>query len=185
MKHSILTYTLGLAALCAYAAFGQAGQHANLSQGDRTFVNDMARGNMSEIELGKLAQQKASNSEVKQLADRIVNDHTNLNDQLKQWAQSSNVTLPNQISSTESSHKQHLESLSGNDFDKAYIQIMLSDHQHDIHAVQQEAEHGQDQQVKQLAQKALPLLEDHVRLAENAAGQLGINASKGLNKPNR
>jgi hypothetical protein len=60
---------------------------------------------------------------------------------------------------------------------------MLSDHQHDVKEVQQMAEHAQDSQVKQLAAQTLPILEDHLRLAEHDAGELNISATKGLNQP--
>lgn len=174
---------LGLCSLAFARPAENSGANANLTAADRTFVESMARGNVAEIELGKLAEQKGSNQAVKDFGQRMVRDHTELNNELKQFAQTKNVTLPTTLSSADMAQKQKMEQLSGTAFDKAYMMDMLSDHQHDIQEVQQKAENAQDPGVKHLAEKALPILEDHLRIAENDAGQVGISSAKGLNEP--
>jgi len=157
-------------------------QQANRSMStERNFAQELAHANIAEIELGNLAQQKASNNAVRDFGSRMVNDHTNLNNQLKEWARTNHVSLPTAPSSAQADQKRRLEALTGEAFDRAYLDYMLSDHRHDVKQVQDLAEHAQDPQVKQLAEKCLPKLQDHLRLAENIAGQIGVHADKGLN----
>jgi putative membrane protein len=113
----------------------------------------------------------------------MVQDHTTLQNDLKNWAAQNHVSLPTEASQTDISQKRKLEGLSGAAFDSAYMEDMLSDHKNDIAEVQKMAENASNPQVKQLAQKTLPLLEDHERVAENVAGQLQITSTKGLNQP--
>jgi putative membrane protein len=170
---------------CTYA-FGRntgSANAADVTQHEQMFMKDMAQGNVAEVELGKLAQQKGSTAAVRDFGARMVRDHTILNNQLKQTASEVHMTLPTSISAQQQQQKKKLEGLSGQAFDKAYMNIMLTDHQTDVQTVQQEAENATNPEVKSLAGKTLPILEDHLRLAENDAGQLGISARKGLNEP--
>jgi putative membrane protein len=180
MKLRFLTCALGVTALCAWGAIGPS---SVLSPGDRTFADDLARANIAEIDLGRLAQQKGVTAGVKDFAARMVRDHTQLDNELKSWAQDNGVMLPTTMSAADMAEQQKLASLSGNAFDQAYMETMLSDHQHDIQTVQREAEHVTNPQVKQLASRTLPVLEDHLRLAEYHAGQMGISPKPGLNEP--
>lgn len=111
----------------------------------------------------------------------MVQDHTQMNDQLKSWAHTYNVSLPTDVTTTEANQKSKLDGLSGQAFDRAYISDMLTDHRQDVKKVQSLAETAQDPHVKELAQQCLPKLEDHLRLAENVAGQIGLDPNKGLN----
>ncbi len=161
-------------------------QNSNENQGqEKTFAQDMAQANVAEIELGKLAQQKGSNTAIRDLGSRMVQDHTQMNDQLKDWARTNNVSLPTGVTTTQADQKRKLEGLSGQALDQAYLSDMLSDHQHDVQKVQRLAETAQDPHVKELAKEVLPKLEDHLRLAENDAGQVGLSAGKGLNDQSR
>jgi putative membrane protein len=183
MKLQFLSCALGITALCAWGAVGQVVPNAGLSPADRTFADDLARTNMAEINLGKLAQQRGTVAAVKDFATRMVRDHTELDNELKSWAASNSVTLPTGISPADMAEQHKLASVSGKAFDDAYMETMLSDHQHDIIKVQREAERVTNPQVKQLASRTLPVLEDHVRLAEYRAGQMGISPKPGLNEP--
>src|SRR6476659_6762106 len=66
----------------------------SLTAADRTFVMEAARGGMAEVEMGRLAVNKASNADVKQFGQRMVDDHGKANDELKGLASRKNVTLP-------------------------------------------------------------------------------------------
>jgi putative membrane protein len=183
MKLQFLTCALATTALCAWGATGAAVPNRALTPGDRTFADDLARTNIAEISLGKLAQQKGTVAAVKDFGARMVRDHTELNNELTTWAKNNHVVLPTTMSAADTAEQQKLESMSGKDFDNAYMETMLSDHQHDIVKVQREAERVTNSQVKQLASRTLPVLEDHVRMAEYHAGQMGINPKPGLNEP--
>lgn len=181
-KSAVLSFAIAMAP--SAVAFGQNNSNpAGVTPHQQQFLTEMAQGNIAEIELGQLAQQKASNPAVRDFATRMVRDHTTLNNQLKQAASQLQVTLPTNVTAQQSEQKRKLEGMSGKAFDRAYMEIMLSDHQTDIKNVQQEAENAQNPQIKMLAEKTLPILEDHLRIAENDAGKLGISSHKGLNQP--
>lgn len=134
---------------------------------------------MAEIQLGQLAQKNASAQVVKQFGHRMVVDHTNLLEQTKSLASSKGIDLPTSPSAKDEATYRNLESKTGDSFDKAYISDMLADHRQDIAKVQHEASAGSDPDIRALATKALPTLKEHLRLAENAARQLGIPTGSG------
>jgi putative membrane protein len=127
---------------------------------------------MFEIQLGKIAQ-RSSNPMVKQFADRMVTDHTNLQNQLKMVASGQGVTLPTAVSPSEQATIDRLSKLSGPDFDREYINTMVKDHKDDISEFHHEATTGSDPAVKNLAENALPTLQEHLTLAENAQKTVG------------
>jgi putative membrane protein len=147
---------------------------------DLAFAKEAAIGGMAEVELGNLAKQKASSADVKQFGDRMVTDHTKGGDELKQWAQSKNITLPAELDSKHTMLRDRLGKLSGDAFDKAYMREMLSDHQHDVAAFKHEATAGHDPDLKAWAAKTLPTLQEHLKLAQSTAAKLGAStAAKG------
>jgi putative membrane protein len=180
MKSTHFISAVGVAALCMLGAPVYA-QNMNLNQHDLNFVQNQARANIAEIELGRVAQQKATTPMVKDFANRMVQDHTKLNDQLKTWAAQNHVSLPTAPSQAALNQKAKLDQLSGNAFDKAYMMDMLTDHRHDVKQVQRMAENATNPQVKQLAAQVLPTLQDHLRLAEHDAGEMHLPSTKGLN----
>lgn len=145
--------------------------------GDQMFLQKAAQGNMAEIKLGQLAQQNGSNATVKQFGERMVTDHSKLNDQAKELAEKKGITLPTGVSQKDEATYQGLSAKTGNDFDKAYITGMIKDHEMDIAEFQKEAQSATDPDIKSFASDALPTLRQHLQLARNAAKQLGISTS--------
>src|SRR5512133_2040153 len=92
---------------------------SQLSAADQTFVKKAAQGGMAEVELGKLATQKASSEDVKKFGQRMVDDHTKANDQLKQVAEQQHIDIPTQPNAKDKATKARLEKLSGEQFDRA------------------------------------------------------------------
>jgi len=191
LKKALQTGVATTAMLCLMS-FGAAAQASNsdgsssngkLSTADRQFVTKAAQGGMAEVELGQLATQKAQSEQVKQFGQRMVDDHTKANDQLKQVASRENITLPTGLDAKDQALKDHLEKLSGAQFDKVYMQHMVTDHKKDIAAFQKEATSGQNEQVKQFAQQTLPTLQSHLQQAQQTdqvamkEGQNNKNAS--------
>jgi len=130
-----------------------------------TFMNDAAMGGMAEVQLGKLAQEKAMNQRVKNFGEMMVRDHSAANDDLKAIARQKNVTLPTDLGK----HQDHYNDLSkknGAEFDKAYMKMMLDDHQDDVKAFEKIAENGTDPDVKTFASQKLPVLRKHLDSAK-------------------
>ena len=135
---------------------------------DIEFILDAAKGGMAEVELGKLAADRAQNDEVKKFAQRMVDDHSKANDQLKQIADSKGIKLPSDVESKDKALMQRLEKLNGTAFDRAYMNAMVNDHVKDVSEFKKEANGGRDSQVKSFASSTLPTLEEHLQQAKQA-----------------
>ena len=134
---------------------------------DKKFVKDAAQGGMVEVELGKLAAQKASSDSVKQFGQKMVDDHSKANEQLKEVASKENMSIPDAIDSKHQSRIDKLSKLSGESFDKAYVKDQLKDHQSDVKDFQAEAQGGTDPNVKAFAAKTLPTLQEHLSMVKD------------------
>lgn len=132
-----------------------------LGDTDRQFVMEAASGGMMEVEAGRLAEQNASNQRVKTFGAMMVRDHSAANNELMALASARNVTLPDSMMAK---HKQHLEKLrstTGRAFDKAYMSMMVMDHNEDVSKFQMAANNAQDTAVRGFANRTLPVLRMH------------------------
>ena len=149
------------------------GSQKMLSSADTEFAMKAAQGGMAEVKLGQLAVGKASNPDVKAFGQKMIDDHTRLNDQMKQVASAENMTLPTDIDAKDQAVYDKLSKLSGAEFDKAYMKDMVKDHTEDVKEFQKEAKSGKDPQLKQLASTALPILQSHLQMAKDTEAKLG------------
>jgi putative membrane protein len=131
---------------------------------------------MAEVELGRLAEQKAANAKVKEFGARMAADHGKANGELKALAARANVTLPSTVGDQHQATRDRLAKLSGAAFDRAYIKEMVSDHEKDVAAFRKESESGQDAAVKAFAAKTLPTLDEHLKLVQAIDQALGQGA---------
>lgn len=152
-------------------------RRSNRAPSDKKFFTEAAQGGMAEVELGQLAEKNGSASCVKQFGQRMATDHGKMNDDAKSLASQKSVTLPSQTSAHYQQVYKELSQKTGSDFDKAYIQTMLKDHTKDIAEFRHEANSGTDPEIKDWASKAIPTLQEHLRLAQDCAKQLGISTS--------
>ena len=141
---------------------------------DASFMKSAAEGGMSEVELGQLAQQKASNPAVRDFGAMMVKDHTAANDKLKALAASEQVTLPDSPSLMQKASKAKLNMLSGDSFDKSYVKGMIDDHKNDIKEFQNEISEGKDPQARAFASATLPTLQMHLQKIQSIAASAGI-----------
>ncbi|CUI05992.1 DUF4142 domain-containing protein [Massilia antarctica] len=147
-----------------------------LNKGDQKIVADIARANMAEIEAGKLALTKSQNAEVKTFAQQMIDDHTKALGDVTQLAQTKGVTLPTELDSKHKALAAKLGKLSGDAFDKAYMgQAGVGDHKA-VHAALKKFESkAKDPDVKALAAKMLPTVEQHLH---SASGMVPAKGSK-------
>ena len=127
---------------------------------DENFVMKAANGGMAEVELGKLAIEKAGSDEVKKFGRRMVDDHSKANDELKSIAEQKGVKLPT---------KEHTGKWSS---DKAYIDAMVKDHEKDLAEFQEEAKTGSDPDVKKFAEDTAKMVQEHLDLAKETQSKL-------------
>lgn len=138
---------------------------AGLNNNDTaSFMHKAAIGGMMEVELGNLAQQKAAGASVKEFGAMMVKDHSKANEELKSMASKKNVTLPTSYPAEIQTHIDAMAKLSGAEFDKHYMGMMVEDHAKDIKLFR-EASQGTDAAISAFATKTLPVLEGHQKRA--------------------
>jgi putative membrane protein len=187
--HRQLLSTLAVTLLLSGPAFAQhpmAGPQRNatarheLSQKDREFMKNAAIGGMAEVELGKLAQQNGHSPDVKSFGARMVQDHSRANDQLTNIAKDRGVQLPQQLDTEHMSMRDRLTKLQGDAFDRAYIKMMVADHDKDVKEFRREAQTGQDRELKRFARETLTVIEQHDQLAHNIdRSMVAVGSSRG------
>jgi len=139
---------------------------ANAQEDDAEAVVEIASGGMMEVELAKIAVEKATSSQVKSFAKMLVTDHTKANEELKALATSKNITLPSSLSDKHQKMLNDISEESGKKFDKEYMNMMVKDHKDDIDKFQKIADKGNDAEIKAFASKTLPVLIHHREEAE-------------------
>jgi putative membrane protein len=160
-------------AFVVFSLVGAAPALAGLSGADKTFATEAADGGLAEVQLGQLALQKASSPQVKEFAQRMVTDHTQANQELMQLATSENLTLPTQLDAKHKTEMDRLSTMSGSAFDTAYMQHMVQDHKTTMAEFQKQAQNGSDPALKSFAQKYLPIIQQHLQMAEASATKGG------------
>jgi putative membrane protein len=139
-----------------------AGPGIAVVEDDAKFVVEAANGGMSEVEFGKLAQQKASNAKVKEFGEMMVMDHSKANEELKALAKAKNVTLPDSLNADSKKMWEDLSKKSGADFDKAYVNMMVDDHKKDVGKFEDASKNLKDADLKAFVDKTLPVLKGHL-----------------------
>ncbi len=140
------------------------------SNPDHSFYRKAAMGGIAEVEMGRLAEDKASSPEVKEFAVMMVRDHTAANQQLEQLAASKQINLPKGPGTKARAEKVKLEAMSGAHFDKDYIADQVKAHEQTQALLQQEIASGQDADAKAFAQKILTTVQQHLAKAQQLAG---------------
>jgi putative membrane protein len=167
MRLSVVVFAASL----ALAVFPAAGQ-TKLSKQDSTFLKEAAGGGVGEVQLGELAQQRASSAAVKQFGQRMVDDHTKANAQLKSVATQRGESVAEQPSSDARKAYDKLSRSSGPDFDRGFADQMVKDHQKTVKLFRDEAKNGKDPGLKDFAAQTLPTLEGHLSEAQQLQKQV-------------
>ena len=140
---------------------------SKLSAADKKFVKKAYKGGMEEVENAKMAKEKAKNDATKDVADRMITDHTKANEELMNIAKEENLDLSKTQAKT--------MSISGDNFDKDYLTALKKDHEKDIAEFEKEANDSgtkEDSDVKAFAKKTLPTLKEHLQMVEDALAKV-------------
>lgn len=136
-------------------------------QKDHDFVQKAMEGGLSEIGLGELAQSRGSSPQVREFGMIMVSDHQKANDELRELAQQNGYeNLPLTVPSGTQKGYDQLSDKNGTDFDKAFIQQMIKDHEKTVKLFRKQAENGKDEQLRNWATRTLPILEQHLEQAK-------------------
>ncbi|EIJ47437.1 hypothetical protein GWL_16780 [Herbaspirillum sp. GW103] len=132
---------------------------------DKSFMTNAAEAGHAEIEASKIALEKSSNQAVKDYAQKMIDQHTTVDEQLKQLASSKDVTLPTEPSMAQRAKIAILDKLSGHTFDKRYASMIgVSAHEDAVKLFQKSSKQAQDPDVKNFATKTLPGLQEHLKM---------------------
>ena len=134
---------------------------SKLPRGEEKFLKEAAAGNLAEVKLGELAEQRAASDSVKQFGKRMATDHQKAYDELKQIASQKGVAVPTALDRSQQRLYDRLSKLSGAEFDRAYMKEMVKDHDKDVKEFQKEADAGKDPDIRAWAAKTLPTLKEH------------------------
>jgi putative membrane protein len=163
---TVLLTSLGCWVVLGHQESSPVSSTAEAVMKDEAFVRVAARGGLAEIKLGKLAMDQGSNEGVKAFGTRMVAEHTKAGDELKEAAKEENIGLPTDLSAKDQTTHDRLSKLSGADFDQAYAQDMVKDHQQDLRDFQREANHGNDDVIRGFASATVPMIQQHLDQAK-------------------
>ncbi len=139
----------------------------SLNEVDRIYIQEAAQAGMAEVEIAKLALEKSDNENVKQYAQKMIQDHTLLNQELIQLAQQKGMTVPSNMGSKYQALKAQLSALSGENFDQAYTnEAGVNGHMENLIIHTRQLQLGQDPDLQAFAVKNIPIVEAHLQLVE-------------------
>jgi putative membrane protein len=144
------------------------------SMKDQMFLRKAAQGGMAEVQLGQLATQKSGSDEVKQFGQKMVDDHTMLNNDMKPIADSMGIALPKKLSKEDQAEYDKLKALGGDEFDKEYLGFMVKDHHEDLHEFRVENASVQNPTLKAAVEKGQRVIREHTRMVEKLAQSKGV-----------
>jgi putative membrane protein len=152
---------------------------SNSQMQDKVFLHKAEAGGMAEIQFGQLAAQKGNSAEVKQFGQKMVDDHTKLNDEMKPIADQLGVMAPKHLNKADQAEYDKLSSLSGDAFDQEYIAAMVKDHRKDLHEFRMEESATSNPDLKAAISQAEPVISQHLNMIQGIAQQKGVAVPEG------
>jgi putative membrane protein len=148
---------------------GPGGLSNTASLTDRAFVEDVMESDAAEVQLGQLAQAKSQSDDVKQFGQKMVENRTRLNEQLKPIADKLDIREPKEPSKKNKQQIAKLEALSGPQFDEEYIKVVVKDQRQDVKDFKSAANSAQDPNLQQAAKQDTDVLAKHLQAIEQIA----------------
>jgi putative membrane protein len=171
MRYLSLSLALLACAMFSTATLAADDKSAEL---DKLFIEEAGVHGMFEQQISEAAQQQASDSQVKQFAQQMVQDHKQANEQLKQVAQKVGANVPQQLPEMKQRELDAIKAQQGKEFDQAYISCMKKMHMADVSAFADKAQTAKNQDVKQFASQTLPTLQQHQQHVIQVASAQGL-----------
>jgi putative membrane protein len=173
-----------IAALCALSFVGAPpalaqSKKGNLAKQDQQYFREMAQANLAEIETGKLAQQQASEEQVKEYGEHMVKDHGQMLQEQEKMAKSKGMEMPKQPKKEHQAALKKLQNAKGEQFDAAYMSQMVKDHEKTLKLVEEAAQKSKDPELKAMAEKAAPQIEKHLQMAKQLSDRAAAGATSG------
>jgi putative membrane protein len=154
----------------------------HVAKQDAGFVKEAAQAGMAEVQGSRMALQKSKEQAVRDFAQRMVDDHTKAGDELKELAHKKNVAVPDKASQAQQKKIDSLRKVSGHEFDQRYSEFFgVPAHEEAVNLFEKEAKTGADADLRQFAEKTLPTLREHLRMAHGL--QARTNAGGNTSRP--
>jgi len=147
---------------------------ATIALVDSAYIRQAMRGNFLEIALGRLAESRADNSEVKEFGERMITDHNSMNQQWTTLAQKNGMRIDLTLDPAAKQSVERLEDLKGAEFDQAYMTDMIRQHEQALASFQRMAVSARTPEVRQMASSGVPIIRDHLTLAQQVGSRVGI-----------
>jgi putative membrane protein len=143
-----------------------------LNQADLLFIREAAIGGMAEVELAGLVEKRSRSEAVEGFARRMVEDHSKANDRLLALARQADIAPPEELDQEHKAMRDKLEKMSDAEFDQAYLQGQVLDHQKTVQLLEWEIGASQDASLKSFATETLPVVLRHLRMARDIEAQM-------------
>jgi putative membrane protein len=144
---------------------------------DQVFAVAAAQAGLAEVVFGKLAEAQGGSDAVRDFGRQMVRDHGKANDRLAELAKAAGIVLPDELNTEHQAIHDRLEGLKGDDFDHAYIATQIADHQVTAQLLEYEIGAGQDEGLKGFAAETLPVVFEHLRMAQGLATEMSAQAT--------
>ena len=159
---------LSCAAPAAWAQQNKAGEQ---------FMKKAIEGNLAEIEMGKLAQQKGNSDGVRSFGKQLEQDHATANEKALAAAKEMGMTAPSEPSKKQKAMYDRMSKMSGEKFDREFVKHMVDDHKKEVKEFQQEAKKGNAPPAR-FANDVLPDLQKHLDTAQSLQGKRSTTGSR-------
>lgn len=165
MKKTLLAVSFGAVLFCAC----KKDNNNSLNDTDKNFMTQVAIGNNAEIHAGQLATTKTDNDSIRAFGEFMVTEHGQAQNDLKTLGSNVNYTISDSVDAAHQQLIAMLNNLSSHNFDTAYINSQIRDHQNTLNVFQNEINNGNQSDVKAYANKYLPHIQEHLRMADSLA----------------
>ncbi len=139
------------------------------------FVIEAASDDMKEVRLGKMAELKGTSKYVKDYGRTLIKDHSKSVEDLKEVAKNNDIKFPHDLNENHKKKVQEFRKTDNLNFDNKFLQYMIQDHEEDIQDFEEEVKSEKNEDVKNWAQKNIPVLKKHLDIARNLSSKPEIN----------
>jgi putative membrane protein len=143
------------------------GARSMLASPDIDFLMRAVQGSLAQIRLGKPALERAGDPNVKSFAQRMIDDHSKMVQQLREIAKQRTMTLSDILAATDQNELLQLSRLSATSFDTRYIKWALQHHKSFVKQFRKEAKSGKDETIRAFASRTLPLMQEHLEMLQS------------------
>ena len=155
----------------------KANQKADSLRADTQFIHEASADNTLEIRLGRMAERRATRPDVKQFGQRMVTDHTKLEDQLQHLASTGGMKLERDFGPKHEQKLDSLQNVSAKQFDRAYMTSMVQNHTDAVSYFEKEGREVHSGKLRELNADALKILQQHLSMAKQIATKVGADTA--------